>query len=218
MTTDLNKFLDGLLAKYNGQPGATARVSMVPLSVTFCIDGSGSMLMDDIRPNRFGATISAVQAFIGARQCAGAVDLVSAVVFDSSATIISGLVPIHEAERRLLQPLRRVDAGGGTQITKGLLTTETILATSPHGNTRFVVLLSDGEDGGEPYYIADRMKAAGAIINCIGIGRRPADVDEACLKRVCSTVDGDLRYRFISNAKDLATYFETLATGLTRVQ
>lgn len=222
MTTDLNQYFDSLLARYPRQQAvhqqpAFAMPSARPQCVVFCIDKSGSMAERDIHPNRFEAAIRATEAYSAARRQMAAPDLVAAVVFDTSGAIISGLVPIQDAIRRVIAPLRRVDADGGTDIASGLVDAETCLSAVPSTHDRVLVVLSDGH-GGEPYRVAYRIKRTGTIINCIGVGRAPCDVDEECLKRVCSEVDGVLRYRFITNAMDLTAHFESLATGLSRVR
>jgi Mg-chelatase subunit ChlD len=222
MTTDLNQYFDNLLARHPRQQAvhqqpAFRMPSARPQCVVFCLDKSGSMAEKDIHPDRLEAAIRATEAYSAARWQMGAPDLVAAVVFDDSGAIISGLVPIQDATRRIIAPLRRVDARGGTDISAGLVDAETCLAVAPPAHDRVLVVLSDGH-GGEPYRVAHRIKRSGTIINCIGVGRAPCDVDEECLKRVCSKVDGVLRYQFITNARDLTAHFESLATGLSRVQ
>jgi len=222
MTTNLNQYFDRLLARHPRQQAVHQQTafempSARPLCVVFCLDKSGSMADDDIQPNRFEAAIRAAEAYSAARRQMGAPDLVAAVVFDDAGTIISRLIPIQDATRCVIAPLRRVDTGGGTDIASGLVDAEACLSASPSTHDRVLVVLSDGH-GGEPYQVAHRIKRNGTIINCIGVGRTPCDVDEDCLKLVCSKVGGALRYRFITNATDLTAHFESLATGLSRVR
>jgi len=216
MTLSRDEIIDRYLAGAIRKLDEGARFCLAPISTCFCFDYSWSMAENDILPCRFMAAVLAIEAFIKKRKQAGLSDLVSAVVFAQSARVVSGLVSIAEAERRLLAPLCGESPAGGTNISAGLSKAGECLNESPSGYTRSIVLLSDGEDGGSPYDVAERIKAAGVIINCIGVGRRPQDIDEACLKRVCSEVDGVLRYRFITDAETLSRHFESLATGIAR--
>jgi hypothetical protein len=82
------------------------------------------------------------------------------------------------------------------------------------GMTRRIILLTDGEHNGfsNPEKVADRLKNAGVIIDCIGIGGTPADVDEKLLKKIASrNPDGSIRYCFIGDKDSLIRKYETLA-------
>ncbi len=78
-----------------------------------------------------------------------------------------------------------------------------------------IVMLTDGEHNGYgcPEYEAQKLKDAGVIIDCIGIGGTPADVDEKLLKKIASrNPDGSIRYCFIGDKDSLIRKYETLAT------
>jgi len=108
-----------------------------------------------------------------------------------------------------------------SSVNKGLLRTLTDLFYEPdihhnvsNGMTKRIILLTDGEHntGGCPLEVADRLKNAGVIIDCIGIGGTPADVDEILLKKIASrNPDGTIRYCFIGNRQSLLRKYETLA-------
>ena len=75
-------------------------------------------------------------------------------------------------------------------------------------------MLTDGEynQGGSPIPVASRLKKAGVIIDCIGIGGSPGDVDEELLKEIAScNPDGSIRYCFIGDQQELLRKYETLA-------
>ena len=76
-----------------------------------------------------------------------------------------------------------------------------------------LVILTDGDwnTGGDPEPVAERLKADGIQIDIIGIGGSPEEVNEPCLKRMASVVDGELRYWFIDSVGELVRRFETLA-------
>jgi len=80
--------------------------------------------------------------------------------------------------------------------------------------TKRIILLTDGEHLGDddPTNIATRLKKAGVIIDCIGIGGSPKDVDEKLLKQIASrNPDGSIRYCFIGSQQKLLRKYQTLA-------
>jgi len=82
------------------------------------------------------------------------------------------------------------------------------------GSTRRIILLTDGEHLGDekPIHIATRLKRAGVVIDCIGIGGSPRDVGEKLLKQIASrNPDGSIRYCFIGNQRKLLRKYQTLA-------
>ena len=77
-----------------------------------------------------------------------------------------------------------------------------------------IILLTDGEhnQGGSPLNVASGLKNAGVVIDCIGIGGSPQDVDEKLLKQIASrNPDGSIRYCFIGDQQQLLRKYETLA-------
>lgn len=82
------------------------------------------------------------------------------------------------------------------------------------GSLKRIIMLTDGEHntGGSPLAIASRLKNAGVIIDCIGIGGSPADVDEKLLKQIASkNRDGSIRYCFIGDQQQLLRKYQSLA-------
>ena len=81
-----------------------------------------------------------------------------------------------------------------------------------------IVLLSDGHHnyGRDPRPLAETLKHR-AIIECIGIGGQPHDVDEALMRDIASPDGrGGKRYRWIGDRQQLVERFEELAGGITR--
>ena len=77
-----------------------------------------------------------------------------------------------------------------------------------------IIMLTDGEHNQEssPLTIAARLKKAGVIIDCIGIGGSPEKVDEELLKQIASAnPDGSIRYCFIGDQQQLLKEYQTLA-------
>ena len=93
-----------------------------------------------------------------------------------------------------------------------------VVPTNPFGNgageLKRIILLTDGEHNGSesPQLVADRLKNAGVVIDCIGIGGTPTDVDEQLLNTIASrNSDGTIRYCFIGDQQTLIRKYETLA-------
>ena len=77
-----------------------------------------------------------------------------------------------------------------------------------------IILLTDGEHLGRisPIGIASKLKDIGVIIDCIGIGGSPDDVDEKLLKQIASkNPDGSIRYCFIGDQQQLLRKYQSLA-------
>jgi len=77
-----------------------------------------------------------------------------------------------------------------------------------------IILLTDGDynKGGSPLRAAKRLKDAGVVIDCIGIGGGSEDVEEEKLKGIASrNTDGSVRYCFIGDKYELIRKYESLA-------
>jgi len=86
--------------------------------------------------------------------------------------------------------------------------------------TKRIIMLTDGEHLGDdnPTNIATRLKKAGVIIDCIGIGGSPKDVDEKLLKQIASrNRNGSIRYCFIGDQQKLLRKYQTLAHHIRAV-
>jgi hypothetical protein len=87
----------------------------------------------------------------------------------------------------------------------------------PHGVTHRVLLLTDGGHNGDvdPLPVARRLKATGVVIDALGIGGSPGDVDEDLLRELASMgPDGKPRYAFIGDKAELVTKFKQLGHHL----
>ena len=88
------------------------------------------------------------------------------------------------------------------------------------GSLKRIIMLTDGEHnmGGSPLAIASRLKSVGVIIDCIGIGGSPADVDEKLLKQIASkNSDGSIRYCFIGDQQQLLRKYQSLAQHIRAI-
>jgi von Willebrand factor type A domain len=79
--------------------------------------------------------------------------------------------------------------------------------------TRRIIMLTDGHNGGDsPIKIANRLKDANVIIECIGIAGNHKDVSEKILKQIASVDEyGNPRYCFIGDSESLIRKYESMA-------
>jgi len=183
------------------------------------VDFSISMEEEDFSPDRYRAAIGACRQFIDVRLQTSRDDVIGAVLFNDSAHLVSKGVPVALAEKKIIIPMMRRSANGGTDIEKGLKMAAKILAYKNAGTQR-IILLSDGY-GGRPFSYAQTLKETGIIIDTIGVGGSHDEVDEVGMKGIASISNetGRPRYRFIGdgNIDELFSYFRELATDIVKV-
>ena len=183
----------------------------------FVTDKSGSMSDPDYLPSRYLAAIQAAEEYISARLQHSHHDLIGAVLFDDRAKVISKAVPISQAIERVLIPMKQTSPAHGTDLNQGLIQACHLFANHTNHQQKRIVMLTDG-NGGHPIRTAQKLKNQGVIIDVIGIAGNREDVNEPCLKKVASVVNGELRYRFIRDKASLLTHFKTIATDLVMVR
>jgi Mg-chelatase subunit ChlD len=137
-------------------------------------------------------------------------DEVGLVTFNSHASVILPLSVLYVNKTRIIQLLQSLQPDNGTDINEGLQVARDNFDWNRSGVVRRIMLLTDGH-GGNPVATAEDLKSRGVIIDVIGIGPSPAEVEEGLLKKVASVVDGQLRYRFIKDHKTLIAHYTQLA-------
>ena len=217
MNSDALEFIDELRAKRAARCGAAPPPRADAAYTVFAVDASGSMEDSDFPPTRYLAGVDAVENFLAMRARLGADDCFSALVFNEDAKVICEAVMLDEIQKRLLRVLRRHVPGGGTDIGAALRAAGDLFLAISQDYGRRLILLSDGH-GGRPYDEAEQLKHQGVIIDTIGIGGTPAEVDESCLKTIASMVGGRRRYRFITDKDDLISHFKNIAHDLVEVR
>jgi len=174
------------------------------------------MAITDYPPSRLGAAVAAIGAYIAAKVKATPDDLAGIVVFNSRATVLCAECTMRDAWVGFLGSLGEVEPSNGTCIATGLRKAGTLLPAPTDGIQNRLVLLTDGH-GGWPQRRAQALKDRDVVIDVIGIGGSPSEVNERCLKAVASTVNGELRYRFIDDKALLVEHFRRIADALVRV-
>lgn len=204
------------------------------------LDVSPSMLEEDYLPSRLRAAICAAQKLIDEKAKRHPEDLVGIVCFGGWARRIHQPRPVGQYRVSLFNAAADLPTISATNIAAGLITAkhdldsvaggrslasnipflESIFGSSQNstasttGRVGHVVCLSDGgwNDGDDPNPIASELKARGVVIDCIGIGGSPADVNEDLMRKIASTDrQGNPRYRFIGDTTALIQEFQKLA-------
>ena len=178
------------------------------------IDASGSMFDDDWKPTRLGAAINAANTFARRLRQEMPNARIAVVIFASGAKVVCRLTAARKF-RKISRTIGEIELGAYTNMYSGLKKALGLLKSRARNCQ--IVLLTDGQNTGEnPEKLAERLKEF-AVIECIGIGGRPADVDEPLLRRIASAYpDGKKRYRWIGQKEQLIKHFHNLAGAIRR--
>ncbi|NQV34143.1 MAG: VWA domain-containing protein [Phycisphaeraceae bacterium] len=183
--------------------------------VVLIVDHSVSMGWTDYPPSRLQAAIDAATEYVStlAKQSQNA--HVAVVCFSDRAQLVVSLTPIRH-HRKIIKEMRSIRVQGGTDIATGLKLATKVLAEHAIKDAQVqLVLLTDGH-GGNPVADSDKAKRKyNAIIDVVGIGGAPKDVNEPLLRAVATTdPDGGSHYHFVRDAHALKHHYRQLATGL----
>ena len=137
-------------------------------------------------------------------------DEIGLVAFNSHAEVLLDLLPIVSHKRQMIEAIQDLTPDNGTDINEGLTAARDMFDWNRKDVVRRIVLLTDGE-GGNPLHTAKDLKSRGVVIDVIGIGDCPSNVNEKLLKKVASVVAGELRYRFIKDHQSLIAHYTQLA-------
>jgi len=137
-------------------------------------------------------------------------DEIALVAFNSRAKVLQGFYPIRTHKQDMIRILQGLSPDNGTDIDEGMQSARDLFDWRRSEVIRRMVVLTDGE-GGEPLGTAKELKSRGVVIDVIGIGDCPDNVNENLLRQVASVVGGQLRYRFIKNSQTLVAHYTQLA-------
>ena len=212
------------------------------------IDLSPSMDDDDWKPTRKAGAITANEELIRKKLKCHPQDKMGIIGFSSNARLLHPPVCMSKGANSLQRALIKTAAFGGTNFTAALELAETCffgnLSRQKDGflyrflaemfvesdykprnrreiaGLKRIIMLTDGEHNHDvsPLRIASRLKKAGVIIDCIGIGGSPEDVDESLLRQISSrNTDGSVRYCFIGDQRQLLRKYQSLARHIRAV-
>ena len=137
-------------------------------------------------------------------------DRIGIMVFDDSYRFLLEPCAIRDNKPAMLRILQSLPEGGGTDLNEVLIGARDYWDRNRDDAVRRIVMLTDGH-GGDPLQTAEELKAGGVIIDVVGIGPTPCDVNEDLLKQLASVVEGELRYRFIKDHRTLVQHYTQLA-------
>ena len=137
-------------------------------------------------------------------------DEIGIVTFNSHAQLVLPLCPLHSHKQQIISALQSMTPSNGTDINEGLKAARDAFDWSRDDVVRRIVLLTDGQ-GGYPLRTAEELKSRGVVIDVIGVGASPSDVDEKLLRQVASVVEGELRFRFLADQRTLLIHYTQIA-------
>lgn len=199
------------------------KVDREGIDIIMAVDISGSMLAEDLKPNRLEAAIDVASRFIAGRPD----DNIGLVVFGGEAFTQCPLTTDHAVLANLFQDINAIQLEEGTAIGMGLATAVSRLKKST-AKSKVIILLTDGRSNrGEiaPETAMDLAKTFGIRVYTVGVGTNgmapipiqtnfgvqyrtmEVDIDEDLLKRIAQTTDAEY-FRATDNDKLKAIYAE----------
>jgi Ca-activated chloride channel family protein len=176
------------------------------IDIAMVLDISGSMLAEDLKPNRLEAAKEVIDDFIKGRTS----DRIGLVVFSRDAFTQCPLTIDYNVLRNLLVEIRSGMIEDGTAIGNAIANGINRLKDSD-AKSKIIILVTDGvNNSGEvdPISAAEMAKAFGIRVYTIGVGTRgeapypvqtpfgtryqmvPAEIDEAVLQKISDITDG----------------------------
>ena len=217
-----------LLSAAAARPELVRNVAEESSRVVLVLDTSGSMLAEDVEPNRLAAAETAARAFV---KSAPENTEIAVVSYASSAEPI--IAPTTDRER-LDEAIDRLVAEGGTATGEGIYAGLGLLETNGftdgpgigiHKRKGALLVMSDGATnaGRDPERAAEIAKKAGVKVNTVAfgtpdgeIGGEPLAVDEEALKKIAETTGG--RFFSATSGDELTEIFASLAASIRRVR
>jgi Ca-activated chloride channel family protein len=193
------------------------------IDIMLAIDISGSMLAEDLKPNRLEAAKNVAASFINGRPN----DNIGLVVFSGESFTQCPLTTDHTILLNLFKDIHSGMIEDGTAIGLGLANAVSRIKDS-QAKSRVIILLTDGSNNrGEiaPVTAAEIARTFGVRVYTIGVGTRgeapypfstpfgvkyqnvPVDIDEPALQQIASITGGQY-FRATDNASLRSIYGE----------
>lgn len=209
------------------RPTATMALPLKQANVMLVFDVSGSMMTQDMSPNRITAAKQAAHTFVNALSSSVQVGVIS---FNNIAVVRTSLTHNHVLVQQAIDALV---PGGGTAIGDGLNAALDQLQQAPHGENGVpppstVVLLSDGANntGSDPALATNRAHQEHVKVDTIGIGVRNTlaandnaenvGLDETALKAIANQTSG--HYFYANETKTLRQIYNDLSNQISWVK
>jgi Ca-activated chloride channel family protein len=177
------------------------------IDIAMVLDISGSMLAEDLKPNRIEAAKNVIDNFIRGRTS----DRIGLVIFARDSFTQCPLTVDYHVLRNLLSQVKSGMIEDGTAIGNAIANGVNRLKNSK-SKSKIIILLTDGvNNAGEvdPVFAAQIAKTFGIRIYTIGVGTHgeapypvqtpfgtryqmiPVDIDESVLKQISSITGGE---------------------------
>ncbi len=177
------------------------------IDIVMALDISGSMISEDLKPNRVEAAKKVMDSFIDGRPN----DRIGLVIFAAQAFTQCPLTIDHRVLKNLLKKVEPGMLPDGTAIGNGLAEAVNRLKDGK-AKSKVVILLTDGmNNGGEvdPLTAAEIAKTFGIRVYTVGVGTEgnapypvqtpfgiryqmmPVQIDEGLLKQIASITGGE---------------------------
>lgn len=140
-------------------------------------------------------------------------DEIALVAFHGAAEVVAPLTPTATGKAALVAAIDSLTHKDDTSLSAAVEAVLRVMDWQRPSVQRRLILLTDGH-GGDARRPAKEFQARGGVIETIGVGRAPSDVDEAMLKAIASTVDGQLRYTFFRDYQAIVTHLTQVAANV----
>lgn len=181
-------------------------VSGEGVDIILCIDVSGSMLAQDLTPNRLDAAKNVAANFVDSRPT----DRIGLVIFSGESFTLTPVTTDKSVLKTQIFSVRSGLLEDGTAIGSGLATSVDRLRSSK-SKSKVVILLTDGENNGgmiDPNTAKEIAKSIGVRVYTIGVGtdgyapipvqtiggivmqREKVNIDEKLLKQIADETGG----------------------------
>lgn len=201
----------------------TESVDSDGIDIVLSVDVSGSMLAEDLKPNRIEAAKQVALDFVRKREN----DRIGLVIFSGESFTQCPITIDHNIVNEQLSAIQSGMLQDGTAIGMGLATAVDRLRNSK-AKSKIIILLTDGVNNTgliDPSTALEIAKAYKIRVYCIGVGTHgeapypmqgpmgtqkqmvPVEIDEALLKNIASQTGGKY-FRATSNSSLSAVYKE----------
>lgn len=224
--------LTGALARPQSS-NTTESIDSEGIDIVLSVDVSGSMLAEDLKPNRIEAAKKVAMDFVDQRPT----DRIGLVIFSGESFSQCPITIDHNVLKEQLSQIKSGMLVDGTAIGMGLATGVDRLRNAT-GKSRVLILLTDGVNNTgliDPSTALEIAKAYKVRVYTIGVGTEgqavypvqtpfgtqkqmmPVQIDEVLLKKI-ATETGGKYYRATSNKSLTAVYKEIDQLEKTKVE
>jgi Ca-activated chloride channel family protein len=211
----------------------TESIDSEGIDIVLSIDVSGSMLAEDLKPNRIDAAKKVALDFIDRRPT----DRIGLVIFSGESFTQCPITIDHNVLKEQVSQIKSGMLVDGTAIGMGLATGVDRLRNAT-GKSRVLILLTDGVNNTgliDPSTALEIAKTYKVRVYTIGVGTQgeapypvqtpfgmqkqmmPVQIDEALLKKIATETGGNY-YRATNNASLTKVYQEIDKLEKTRIE